>query len=52
MPSENRTIRMDAADVDARAASASTRAPKGEGSLVGRGPTKPAGVRPTSLTGP
>jgi hypothetical protein len=32
--------------------SALTRTPKGEGSLVGRGPTKPAGARPTSWTGP
>ena len=45
MPSENRAIRMGAADADALAASALTRTPKGEG-------LQPAGVRPTSLTGP
>ena len=37
MPSENRAIRMDAADADALEASALTRTPKREGSLVGRG---------------
>jgi hypothetical protein len=40
---------MDAADADALEASALTRAPERAGSLVGRGPTKPADVRPTSL---
>jgi hypothetical protein len=52
MPSENGAIRMDAADGDAHAASALTRTPKGEGSLVGRGPTSRQVRDRLSLTGP